>query len=59
LCALLVAGLFTGVSLLRRLSNGLGTVRFEELPRVFLDFGGLHGVILLFFSALENISQRP
>jgi hypothetical protein len=43
----LVASPFTGGSLLSGFGNGPGAVRFQELPRIVLNFGGIHGVILL------------
>jgi hypothetical protein len=48
---LLVTRSFKRDRLLRSLSDCLGTVRFQELAGVFLDFGCMHGVTLLIVGA--------
>jgi hypothetical protein len=52
-----VAAFLRGRSSLRRLGNCLGTVRFQELSGVGLDFGGVHGVTLLFVRARQKSAR--
>src|SRR5262249_46991875 len=56
----LFASLFAGTSLLRGFSDGLVTVRFEQLPRIVLDVDFLHshGVMLLLLDAIRQSRPR-